>query len=283
MKDEEQDADPIARVDLFLNGAKVPFGSVLPPAHVDIDTSKLDDGPHELLLEAFDAKGKVGRRTIPFIVQNGPGITVTGLRSGERVGGSVGLEINAFGGEEPFDPIRAESSGPIPVWTWVLIVIVAGWAAWYALFAFGVPSVYAATPTYESNPVAMAAQPMTQTAPTKVSGGGSAGGFDYAATGGQLYTQNCAACHGASGAGVPGAFPPLAGDPVVTAADPTAHIKVVLHGLSKVPIKGTTYSSQMPPFPQLSDADIAAIVDHERTSWGNNAPTITPDVVKRAR
>lgn len=62
MRDEEPDADPIARVDLFLNGSKEPFGSVLPPAHVEIDTSKLDDGPHELLLEAHDAKGNIGRR-----------------------------------------------------------------------------------------------------------------------------------------------------------------------------------------------------------------------------
>jgi mono/diheme cytochrome c family protein len=283
VENEEQGAQQIARIDLFLDADTEPFSSVLPPAHIDVDTSKLDDGSHELRLEAFDTQGNVGRRTIPFVVQNGPGITVTGLRSGERVGGRVGLEINAFGGEEPFDPIRAESSGPIPVWTWVLVVIVGGWAAWYALFAFGVPSAYAATPTYESNPVAMAQQPMTQAAPAKASGGGSAGGFDYAATGEQLYTQNCSACHGAGGAGVPGAFPPLAGDPVVTAADPAMHVKVVLHGLKGVPIKGTTYSSQMPAFTQLSDADIAAIIDHERTSWGNSAPIITPDVVKRAR
>jgi cytochrome c oxidase cbb3-type subunit 2 len=39
----------------------------------------------------------------------------------------------------------------------------------------------------------------------------------------------------------------------------------------------------MPPFPQLSDSNIAAIIDHERTSWGNQAPIITPDAVKRAR
>jgi cytochrome c oxidase cbb3-type subunit 2 len=39
----------------------------------------------------------------------------------------------------------------------------------------------------------------------------------------------------------------------------------------------------MPPFSQLSDADIAAAIDHERTSWGNQAPIVTPDDVKRAR
>jgi mono/diheme cytochrome c family protein len=167
------------------------------------------------------------------------------------------------------------------VWTWVLVVLVVAWAGWYALENTAVPAVYAATPTYEENPVAMAAAPM---APSVPAGGGSAkGGFDYAASGAQLYTQNCSACHGATGTGLPGAFPPLAGDPVVTASDPAMHIKVVLHGLSKVPIKGTTYGSQMPAFSQLSDSDIAAIIDHERTSWGNSAPTITPDDVKRAR
>jgi mono/diheme cytochrome c family protein len=39
----------------------------------------------------------------------------------------------------------------------------------------------------------------------------------------------------------------------------------------------------MPSFAQLSDQDIAAVIDHERASWGNKAPRITPDAVKRAR
>jgi mono/diheme cytochrome c family protein len=82
---------------------------------------------------------------------------------------------------------------------------------------------------------------------------------------------------------VPGAFPPLAGDPAVTAQDPHAQIDVLLHGLRGKAISGKTYASQMPPFAQLSDNDLAAIIDHERTSWGNNAPIVNPDDVKRAR
>jgi mono/diheme cytochrome c family protein len=39
----------------------------------------------------------------------------------------------------------------------------------------------------------------------------------------------------------------------------------------------------MPPFAQLSDAQIAAVVDHERTSWGNHGRLITPDAVKQDR
>jgi mono/diheme cytochrome c family protein len=283
MHDAPQDGTRIARIDLYLDNAAEPFRTVLQPEHIEIDTTAFTDGAHTLRLEAHDVLGNVGRRSIPFVVQNGPGITVTGLRADERVVGTLSMEINAFGGDEPFDPIRAESSGPIPAWTWIMAVAIFGWAGWYALANFGVASAYAATPTYEANPIAMAQQPMTDNAGAKSSGGGTAAGFDYAAKGEQLYTANCSACHGATGAGVPGAFPPLAGDPVVTAKDPTMHLRVVLHGLHGVPINGKPYSSQMPPFPQLSDEDIASIVDHERTSWGNNAPTVTPDAVKKLR
>jgi mono/diheme cytochrome c family protein len=282
MRDLTGDTD-VARIDLYLDDAREPFETVVPPEAAEIDTAALADGPHVLRLVAYDAAGNVGRRSIPFVVQNGPGITVTGLRAGERVSGRVGLELNAFSGSEPFDPVRAESSGPVPVWTWVMIVLIGAWAAWYGLAAFAVPPSYADTPTYAKDPVAVANAPLTQSAPTKYSGRGVAGGFDYAAGGAQVYAANCAACHGASGAGVPGAFPSLVGDPVVTAHDASEHIRVVLRGLHGKPIGGKTYSSQMPAFAQLSDADVAAVVDHERTSWGNEAPIVSPDVVKRAR
>ena len=273
----------VARIELYLDDAREPFRTVVPPESAQLDTAALEDGPHVLRLVAYDAAGNVGRRSIPFVVQNGPGITVTGLRAGERVSGPVALELNAFSGSEPFDPVRAESSGPVPVWTWVMVVVIGAWAAWYGLAAFAVPPSYADTPTYAKNPVAVANAPLAQSAPTKYSGRGAAGGFDYAASGAQVYAANCAACHGASGAGVPGAFPSLAGDPVVTARDASEHIRVVLRGLHGKPVRGTAYASQMPGFAQLSDADIAAVVDHERTSWGNEAPIVSPDVVKRER
>jgi mono/diheme cytochrome c family protein len=102
-------------------------------------------------------------------------------------------------------------------------------------------------------------------------------------SGAQLYAANCSACHGATGAGSAGVFPPLADDPVVTASDPKMQITIVLRGVSGKVIGGKTYSSPMPPFAQLTDADIAAIIDHERTSWGNNAPLTTPAAVKQER
>jgi cytochrome c oxidase cbb3-type subunit 2 len=40
----------------------------------------------------------------------------------------------------------------------------------------------------------------------------------------------------------------------------------------------------MPGFAdQLSDEEIAAIANHERSSWGNDAPPLTADDVKKIR
>jgi len=102
--------------------------------------------------------------------------------------------------------------------------------------------------------------------------------------GSATYTAQCAACHQATGQGIPSAFPPLAGDPVVTADDPAEHVTTVLHGKQGSTINGVTYGSAMPAFAeQLSDEEIAAVVNHERTSWGNSAPLVTPADVAALR
>ena len=90
-----------------------------------------------------------------------------------------------------------------------------------------------------------------------------------AARGAALYSVNCAACHQATGRGVQGVFPSLANDPIVQAADPTDHIRTVLNGRRGSVIGGVTYASPMPAFKDLlNDVDLAAIINHERTSWG---------------
>lgn len=112
------------------------------------------------------------------------------------------------------------------------------------------------------------------TAPT-----GPGAGFDTAA-GAKLFADTCAACHGAEGMGVAGTFPPLAGDPVVTAADPTQQIRTVLYGLKAKTINGTAYQVEMPAFAdQLTDQQIMEIVNHERSSWGNHAPLASTSAV----
>jgi mono/diheme cytochrome c family protein len=277
-------------ISVFLDDNTEPLSVYRPPATFNLDTTKITDGEHVLRIEAVDSVGNVGIRRVPFIVENGPGITVTGLRPGSRVRGTVELNVNAFGSNEPFDPVRAESAGPVPVWTWVFFVIVVGWAGWYGMEYFKTPPEFARTPTYAANPALAAANaPATVTSaqtPAAVGRNAAAGsknvaGFDYATLGAQVYSQNCQACHGADGAGVPSTFPALVNDPVVNGKDADMHIRIVLHGLSGKVISGVRYSAQMPAFgSQLTDAQIAAVIDHERTSWGNNGPTVTPDEVR---
>jgi mono/diheme cytochrome c family protein len=79
-------------------------------------------------------------------------------------------------------------------------------------------------------------------------------------------------------------FPPLANDPIVQAPDPTDHIRTILNGKQSSVIGGVTYASPMPAFKDLlNDADLAAIVNHERTSWGNSAPTVSASEVAKLR
>ena len=105
-----------------------------------------------------------------------------------------------------------------------------------------------------------------------------------AEAGAVTYASRCAACHQVSGKGVPGAFPPLAGDPVVTATDPTEQIRTVLFGRKGSVIGGVTYPGEMPAWaPQLSDGEIAAVINHERSTWGNHAPAVQPADVAALR
>ncbi len=91
-----------------------------------------------------------------------------------------------------------------------------------------------------------------------------------------VYSANCASCHQVNGQGVPGAFPPQAGhfpDLLNNDGGRAYVVNVVLYGLQgAVTVKGRTYSSGMPGFAQLSDADIAAVLNYVGTSWKNALP-----------
>jgi cytochrome c oxidase subunit 2 len=89
--------------------------------------------------------------------------------------------------------------------------------------------------------------------------------FDMAelmARGEQVYLSNCAACHQANGAGIPGAFPAINGSKVATG--PIAeHVRLVMNGVA-----GTAMAAFGG---QLSDADLAAVVTYQRNAWDNKA------------
>jgi ubiquinol-cytochrome c reductase cytochrome b subunit len=92
-----------------------------------------------------------------------------------------------------------------------------------------------------------------------------------AANGAKVFSANCSSCHGAQGQGVPGAFPPLANNPVVT-GDPNKVVGILLGGLhGSITVAGATYNGQMPAWKgTLSNSDIADVITYIRSSLGNN-------------
>jgi mono/diheme cytochrome c family protein len=103
-------------------------------------------------------------------------------------------------------------------------------------------------------------------------------------SGQRLYEVSCAACHTASGQGIAGLFPALAGSPVVQSADAATLIDVVLNGGHAVATAGAMTAPGMPAFGwQLSDDQVAAIVTFVRNSWGNAAAPVDAAAVSSAR
>jgi mono/diheme cytochrome c family protein len=90
-----------------------------------------------------------------------------------------------------------------------------------------------------------------------------------------VYTTHCAVCHQPTGAGIPAAFPPLAGhvpELVNLEGGRTYPILVVLYGLTgPIEVHGQAYASMMPPMGYLADGEIADVLNHVATAWDNAA------------
>lgn len=84
------------------------------------------------------------------------------------------------------------------------------------------------------------------------------------------YNKYCAACHQVDGKGLPPVYPALRASSVAVGKPVSRHIDLVLTG-----VPGTA----MQAFgPQLTNAELAAIITYERNAWGNN----TGDLVQPA-
>ncbi len=97
--------------------------------------------------------------------------------------------------------------------------------------------------------------------------------------GAALYTTHCASCHQANGEGIPGAFPPLKGDAVVTGDNLELYVTIIMKGYNglapayaEMPAVGT--------LAELKAEQVAAIINHERESWGNNSAKVTKQDVQ---
>jgi cytochrome c oxidase subunit 2 len=75
----------------------------------------------------------------------------------------------------------------------------------------------------------------------------------------KVYSANCAVCHKPDGKGA-GPIKALDGSAVVLDADKARQIAVLLNGAA---------NGAMPPWKQLSDTELAAVITYTKNSWGN--------------
>jgi len=102
--------------------------------------------------------------------------------------------------------------------------------------------------------------------------------------GAKIYEKQCAQCHGDKGEGVPGAYPALAGNRAVNLPVTANLVQVVLGGGFAPATAGNPRPFGMPPFAtKLSDDEVAAVLSHIRTSWGNQSGAVTPLEVNQQR
>lgn len=123
---------------IFIDEDSKPVAEVVSPVSFELDTRKLTDGDHVLKIVSKDPSGKEGIRKIPFVVRNGPAISIEGIEENAVVDGVLPLMINAYGkgDQKSFLIEGSETPQSIPYWVWILIIGFVGWALYYFLRYF---------------------------------------------------------------------------------------------------------------------------------------------------
>lgn len=117
--------------------------------------------------------------------------------------------------------------------------------------------------------------------PDDLSGGAAKRGAVKELNGAMLYTNNCQSCHQIDGEGLKGAFPALKGSKIVLDNDPELMVDIIMNGYSAREREGFGAMPAVGTNNRLKPEEVAAIMNHEKTSWGNNARKVSPEQVKK--
>ena len=102
------------------------------------------------------------------------------------------------------------------------------------------------------------------------------------ASGKQIYTKTCFACHQAKGEGIANAFPPLAKSDYLN-ADVKRAIGIVLNGKTgEITVNGKKYNSVMTK-QTLTDDEVADVMTYVFNSWGNNKANVSVNTVREVK
>lgn len=97
-----------------------------------------------------------------------------------------------------------------------------------------------------------------------------------------IYAANCASCHMLAGEGVEGAFPPLANTTYLK--NQKRAIDIIINGQEgEITVNGKQYNVPMAAVSQLTDREVADVLNFVSNSWGNKNPMIKVAQVKALR
>lgn len=94
-----------------------------------------------------------------------------------------------------------------------------------------------------------------------------------------LFVANCQSCHQENGEGLKGAFPPLKGSTVVTGENLELYVDIIMNGYDaraeygQMAAVGTNMG--------WTEKEVTAVINYERTSWGNNGKKVTELEIKK--
>ncbi len=248
----------IARVEVYIDGQEQPFQVLKQaPFQVRLNPADFAAGDHFMQVYVHYTNGDTHHYIYRFTVTK-EHRTYAGYLNRAPVGAPIDVVL--------LDPSEAEiavarpstfTHGVLPA---LLFVLIAGIATWFSFLGENPVKDY----VEHTEPIAAASVGGAQDAAPAAAG---------EADGAAIYAQHCATCHGPEGQGQGEVFPALAGNPNL--ADTQMVVDVVLHGRP-----GTA----MPPWgQQLSDEEIAAVVNYILSAWGNDFGQISVDDIAAQR
>ena len=94
-----------------------------------------------------------------------------------------------------------------------------------------------------------------------------------------LYAKNCMSCHQENGEGLKGAFPSLVNSPIVQGDDLELYVNIIMLGYDSRPEFAVMSAVGMDN--NLTPEEVTAIINYEKTSWGNKSKVVTVEEVKK--
>jgi cytochrome c oxidase subunit 2 len=254
----------VGRIEIYVDGSDTPVQVLeAAPFRLRLDTGHLVDGFHTLQVVTIYESGGRDERSIPFEVDNVPGVLVEGLEDGDVVRGEVELEIRPGDYGLPISRMRRSS----------LLYVGSSFVVLGAVWIF-----FALTPPAGQLIAAMSPSQMVSEAQEQ--GKAPVNKVLYDA-GKEEFATYCVSCHQANGKGIAGAFPPLAGNSNLR--DIGLLVTTVRTGKTgHLTVEGKSFNSTMPPIGAgFSAKQVAEVATYVRNSWGNTFGGVTVEEVKK--